>query len=374
MKPAGRFVIKECGLITAILFLLLINSAFVHREKTVYSHTGTLVVTFIIFLIMLICAFNVVKHADRLAEIFGEPYGTLILTLAVISIEVSLIITMMLTGKSDAKLARDTMFAVIMIAVNGFAGLSLLVGGIKHNRQMYNVEGASAYLAVLISLATFCLILPNFTLSTAVGTLSTGQSVLLILVCSILYLSFLIKQTMTHRDYFQFSPRYDENIKKQASSIHSVYYHILLLIIGMIVIITLSKTLAFFLEQSIETAGLPVKLGGFVIALLVLMPEGFSAIQAAYNNQLQRSINLCMGSGVATICLTVPAVLIISLMLRHTLVLGLTPTAMVILILTFFISLITFSVRRTSVLNGMVLLSIFLVYFILIFDQPTSLS
>ena len=373
MNKAIRLARHEYGIILPVILFILLNFVFQNHSPYKLSHLMVQLTTASIFIIMMICAFNVVKHADWLAEKLGEPYGTLILTLAVITIEVALIVTMMLTGKGDPTLARDTMFAVIMIAVNGFAGLSLLTGGIRHSTQMYNIEGASAYIAVLIPLIMLCLILPNYTLSTEVGTLSSGQSIIVIVVCIMLYATFLVKQTITHRDYFKFSIREEED-EEHRSPIGSVFYHVSMLILGLVVMIALSKNLATFLEYSIQEAGLPSKLGGFIIALLVLTPEGVSAIQSAYKNQLQRSINLCMGSAVATICLTVPSVLIISMLLNEKLVLGLNATATVLMILTFFISLITFTSRRTSVLNGMVLLSVFLVYFALIFDIAQPLT
>lgn len=370
-----RLIKLEYGLLFPLVLFLVLNFAFSSLIPQQISHASAISVTFLIFIIMLSCAFNVVRHADWLAEKFGEPYGTLILTLAVISIEVVLIVTMMLIGKGDPTLARDTMFAVIMIAINGFAGFSLLTGGIKHRTQMYNIEGASAYLAVLIPLITLCLILPNYTTATSVGTFDLAQSIIVIIVCIILYGTFLIKQTITHRDYFKFSLDRSEEEKQQElqSPIGSAFYHISMLVVGLIIMIALSKNLAEFLEFSIQEAGLPSKLGGFIIALLVLAPEGVSAIQAAYKNQLQRSINLCMGSAVATICLTVPSVLTISLFINQKLILGLNATAVVLIVLTFFISLVTFTSRRTSVLNGMVLLSVFAVYFALIFDVDSYL-
>ena len=370
MLKLSRLIKLEYGLLLPFVLFLLLNFIFSSLAPQQISHASAISITFVIFIIMLVCAFNVVRHADFLAERFGEPYGTLILTLAVISIEVVLIVTMMLIGKGDPTLARDTMFAVIMIAINGFAGFSLLAGGIKHRTQMYNIEGASAYLAVLIPLITLCLILPNYTIATGTGTFNLIQSIVVIIVCVILYGTFLIKQTITHRDYFKFS--LDRSKEEKQQDMHnpmgSVFYHASMLVVGLVIMIALSKNLAEFLEFSIQEAGLPSKLGGFVIAILVLAPEGVSAIQAAYKNQLQRSINLCMGSAVATICLTVPSVLTISLLIGQKLILGLNTTAIVLIVLTFFISLVTFTSRRTSILNGMVLLSVFVVYFALIFD------
>lgn len=373
MHKTISFIKTEYGVILPIILFVLLNMVFSGLDPYNISHFATAATTFVIFAVMLVCAFNVVKHADWLAEKFGEPYGTLILTLSVISIEVALIITMMLIGKGDPTLARDTMFAVIMIAVNGFAGLSLLTGGIKHNTQMYNTEGASIYISLLILLLTVCLILPNYTVATDAGTFNLSQSVIVIIVCVILYAVFLVKQTVTHKDYFQYTQD-DASNEEHHSPIGSVLFHVIMLLLGLIVMIALSKNLASFLEFSIQEAGLPSKLGGFIIALLVLTPEGVSAIQAAYKNQLQRSINLCMGSAVATICLTVPSVLVISLVLGQPLILGLNSTSIVIMVLTFLIALVTFTSRRTSVFNGMVLLSVFIVYFALIFDVAQPLS
>ncbi|MFZ9035494.1 MAG: calcium:proton antiporter [Francisellaceae bacterium] len=365
MSKLFRYSIKESGLLIALVLFILLWGVGDRIAADSIPNFFSYLLSIIIFVVMLICSFNVVKQADWLAERFGEPYGTLILTLAVISIEVALIITVMLAGKGEPTLARDTMFAVIMIAINGFAGLSLLTGGIKHYTQMYNIEGASAYLAVLIPLATICLILPNYTVSTTLSTLSNFQSVIVIIICVALYATFLVKQTITHKDYFQFSIDREEDPHHPEGRIS---YHVICLLAGLMVMILLSKYLAAYLQHNIEDAGLPRPLVGFIIAMLVLMPEGVSAIQSAYKNRLQRSINLCMGSALATICLTVPSVLIISLFIGQPLILGLQSSSLLLLVLTFFSSVITFSTRRTSVLNGVVHLSIFMVYFVLIFD------
>ena len=368
MKFNKSKFLNELGLILAIIVYIILNFGFQNFTPSNLNNFAVLSFTFFIFIIMLYCAFNIVRHADWLAEKFGEPYGTLILTLSVISIEVALIITMMFIGKGDPTLARDTMFAVIMIAINGFAGLSLLTGGLKHKQQLFNIEGASAYLAVLIPLITICLILPNYTKSTSEGTFSSAQSFLVIGVSIVLYVTFLIKQTITHQDYFKFSIEIEEEKPHDDEPAIKTFYHIIALVIGLIVMILLSKNLSLFLDFSIEKVGLPSKLGGFLVALLVLAPEGVCAIQSAYRDQLQRSINLCMGSAVATICLTVPAVLIISQIMNQSLILGMENTSMVIMILTFLISMITFSAKKTNVLYGMVLLSTFAIYFSMLFD------
>ena len=367
MKSIVHFFKVEYGFIIA-LALLILFLAQPYIAPAIIPKLNLLTMTLIIVLVMLACSFNVIKHADWLAEKCGEPYGTLILTISICTIEAAIITTMMIKSKGDPTLARDTMFAVIMLCMNCFAGLSLLTGGIKHRRQQYNCQGANTYLAVLIPLSVFCLILPNYTISSSVGTLSPEQLITLIIICAVLYISFLITQTITHRDYFQFSIDHKTEPDEKHKLAGSLSYHVGLLILGLIVMVSLSKSLGVFFDELIDKTGLPIALGGLVIALLVLLPEGVSAMQAAYKNQLQRSVNLCMGSAIATICLTIPAVAIVSLTLAHKLVLGLNAPEMVILVLTFFISLITFSSRRTGVLNGVILLSIFFVYLLLIFD------
>ena len=338
MSSIVKFIRIEWGLLATAFLFIYLNFLAKGINPTSLSPSSSLIVTILIFIIMLIAAFNVVMHADWLAEKFGEPYGTLILTLTVISIEVTLIMTMMLIGRGGPTFARDTMFAVIMIAVNGFAGLSLIVGGLKHKEQKYNLEGASAYIAVIISLVTICLILPNYTISTTVGTLNTFQSVMIIIICMVLYATFLIKQTITHKGYFHFSINRD-NKNMVHDPVGSISYHCITLVLCLAFMILLSKNLTTFLDSSFESAGLPKQLACFIIALLVLVPEGVSSIQSAYKNQLQRSINLCLGSAVATICLTIPVVLLISMGIGHDIRLGLDPSSTVLMALIFFCNL-----------------------------------
>lgn len=381
MSKIPAFLRSEYSMLLAWIAFILLNFVFTDLHTIKLSTTALVLYTFAILLVMVLCSFNVVKHADRLGRMLGEPYGTIILTLSVISIEVMLIVSMMLLGKGNPTLARDTMLAVIMISINGFFGLSLLVGGVKNGRQTYNTESGSTYISMLIPLATASLILPNYTVATHGGTLSVGQSIIIVTICILLYITFLVKQTITHQDHFKYEPHIPNipnapNVPKQkgeGNSLHgkpSVYYSCILLILSLSSMILLSKNIAYFLGECITKAHLPIALVGVILALLVIMPEGLSAVQAAYKNQLQRAINLCMGSAIATICLTVPAVVLVTMMLHTRLILGLGSSDIVLMVLTFFISLITFTSRKTSILNGMVLLSIFVLYLLLVFDIP----
>lgn len=324
-----------------------------------------------IFGVMLWSAFAAVRHADGLAEILGEPYGTLILTISVISIEVSVISAVMLTGDSDPELARDTMLAVLMIVLNGMIGVSLLIGGIRHREQEYNLPGARAFLSVLITLATVTLILPRFTLSTSDPSLTRNQSVLFSLATVALYAAFLTVQTVRHRGFFTETAG-EGGLQDQGHShgheARSVPYHAVLLLLTLLPIVLLSKKLAILIDAGIDALHAPMALGGVLVALLVLAPEGLAAFHAASINHLQRAVNICLGSALATISLTVPAVVVVSMLTGTHIDLGLEGTELVLLVLTLVLSLVTFGGTRTNVLHGAVHLVVFFVYLILIFD------
>ncbi len=343
-----------------------------------------------LFSVMLWCAFGVVRHADCLAVILGEPYGTLILTLSVIGIEVSLIVSIMLTGGTNEPLARDTMLAVLNIVLNGMVGISLLLGGLKYGEQPFNTQGARSFLSVLIPLATFSLILPRYTTSTADPSLSTGQQVSFALMISLLYAIFLAAQSIRHKSFFiQPKPHsgvalsflmakdeeeddkhaHDEDDHHHDLEIHSTGYHAVFLILTMLPIVLLSKKFAVLVDFGIASFHMPAAFGGVLVALLVLTPEGLGSFRAALTNRLQRSVNICLGSALATIGLTVPAVLIAAGIFDIHIVLGVKDTDMILLILTLILSMITFTGTRTNALQGAVHLVLFIVYFILIF-QP----
>lgn len=326
-----------------------------------------------IFGVMAWSAFAAVRHADCLAELLGEPYGTLILTISVISIEVSVISAVMLGGSADASLARDTMMAVMMIVLNGMVGVSLLIGGLRYREQDYNLPGARAFLAVLITLATVALILPRFTISTPDASLTSRQAVLLSAVTVVLYVAFLVIQTVRHTGFFM-EPKVGGAEPSELGKHHedlevrSVPYHAVFLVLTLIPIVLLSKKLAVLVDEGIVALSAPMALGGILIALLVLAPEGLAAFRAAAMNHLQRAVNICLGSALATISLTVPAIVTIGLITDTHVVLGLDPAETVILLLTLALSVMTFSGTRTNVLQGMVHLVVFCVYLILIFD------
>lgn len=317
-----------------------------------------------------VCIFGVVRHADALAELLGEPLGTLILTVSVIVIEVSLIVAVMLEGVTDPTLARDTMFSVIMIMMNGMVGLCLLAGGLRHVQQEYNLEGARAYLAVLIPLSTIALILPRTTESSAVGGgLNASQATLFSLASLVLYAIFLALQTMRHRGFFEI--KYDDACEAPArldGERQSIGKHALLLLLTLLPVVGLAEYLAVIVEQGIHTLDVPAPVGGTLIAALILAPESITAFRAALANRLQRSINLCLGSALSTLALTVPVVLMIGLATQQSITLGLNDENIILLVLTLTVSMLTFSGARTNVLQGAVHLLLFFCYAVLIFN------
>ena len=329
--------------------------------------------------IMLWSAFGVTEEAEHLAEIFGEPYGTLILTLAIVLIEVALISAVMLGGQGQASepstLGRDTMFAVVMSVMNGIVGLGLLVGGLRHGAQRYNMQGASAYLATIIPLSVIAFILPNFTRSTPGGTLTHGQEIAFSIFCLALYATFLVVQTARHTGFFPQPPDEAETDPAFVEAGHSrdghgaAALHAARLVGSILPIVLLSKKLAILLDRGLVSAGLPEALGGLVVALIVLAPEGITALRAVSTNQLQRGVNLCLGAAASTIGLTVPAIVTVSVLTGRDIVLGLPPAEMVLLAMTLVLATLTFSGARTTILEGAMHLVVFFVYVTLIF-QP----
>ena len=352
------------GLATVAIFLV-VGSAL--NELT--THALPLLGVFVwLFAVILWSAMCVVRHADCLAIKLGEPYGTLILTLSAICIEVVMISTAMLHGANNPTLGRDAIFAVIMIALNGLVGLSLMLGGLRYREQHYNIQGVNAYLNVIMALAVLGLVLPNFTTSTSGPTFSTEQGIFFASVSLLLYAIFLLIQTLRHRGYFL-------DVKETATKhsphhlprVRSTGFHALMLLFYLAAVIFLAEKFAIPLDNSIEQFHMPQAFGGAVIAALVLSPEGLGGITASLHNQLQRSINILFGSVLATIGLTIPAVLMIGLLTKREVALGVQGGNLPLLLLTLAVSVVTFTSRKTNVLQGCIHLLLFAVFVLLIF-------
>jgi Ca2+:H+ antiporter len=327
-----------------------------------------LVVSLLILPVLLATVIAAVLYAEEIAHEAGEPYGTLVLTIAVTIIEVALIMSIMLGGKGDPALARDTVFSVIMIVCNGIVGLCVLAGGLQYREQDFEVKGASVYLAVLTALSVLTLILPNFTHSSTGPTLSPAQLLFVSVVTLLLYGVFLYIQTVRHREFFTEVGAGPDDFPRLAGNWSALRTPAALLIASLLAVVLLSKTFAASVKTWLAYAGAPPALSGFLVALLILLPESLAAFRAARLNEFQRSINLALGSSLATIGLTVPAVAGITLYFGQKLVLGLDSQAMVLLFLTLLISTLTFGTGRSNILYGFVHLIIFATYIFLIFE------
>ncbi len=310
--------------------------------------------------------FAAVHHAEAIAERIGEPYGTLLLTLAVTIIEVALIATIMLGEKAVPTLARDTVFAVVMIVCNGLVGICILTGGLRYHEQDVQVTGSNLYLSVLIVLATITLILPNYTLTTPGPTYSAGQLGFVSVVTVLLYGVFLYTQTILHRNYFIGGAAGKANGGPHTSN-RMLAVSIALLLVSLLAVVLLAKKFSLVVDLAAASIGAPPAFAGVLVALLILLPESLAAVAAASRNDLQKSINLALGSSLATIGLTVPSVAVVAYALDKQLVLGLNAQEVVLLVLTFILSMLTFVTGRTNILFGLVHLVVFAVFIFLVF-------
>jgi Ca2+:H+ antiporter len=322
---------------------------------------------------MFLSAFAVVRHADALAAKLGEPYGTLILTLAVTGMEVMMIAALMYSGKGNAALARDAMMAVVMIVLNGMVGVSLILGGLRHKEQTYNLQGANSFLAVIVPLAVLGLVLPNFTQATPGPFMSPLQSGFLVLMSLVLYAVFLGIQTSRHPDYFvgpsAKGPAGAADVHAFHHGFRSVPFHAILLVGYALPIVVLSKKLAVPINHAIAVLHAPPALAGFLVSALILSPESLGAARAALANELQRSVNILLGSVLASIGLTIPAVLTIGFLTGKQVVLGVDAIDGILLVLTLVVSMLTFAASRTNVLLGAVHLLLFLAYVLFVFER-----
>ena len=307
--------------------------------------------------------FAAVYHAEVVAHRVGEPFGTLVLALAVTVIETALIVSVMIAAPAEKTgLARDTVFAAVMIVCNGIVGLCLLMGGVRHHEQGFQVQGASAALAVLTALTSLALILPNYAASALGPLYSTAQLVFAGIVSLVLYGSFVLIQTVRHRDYFLPIQGDDEEAHAPPPTGRTAVLSVGLLVVSLVAIVGLAKVLTPAVEFAVARLDVPKAVVGIIIAALVLLPESLAAVRAALGNRLQTSLNLALGSALATIGLTIPAVAVVSIMLQQPLELGLDAKDQVLLAVTLLLGMITLGTGRTTVLQGIVHLVIFAVF------------
>jgi Ca2+:H+ antiporter len=354
---------------SAWIFPALSIVLFAAATATHYTFTPSpfgLVFAAVLLVILFGTVFAAVHHAEVIAHRIGEPFGTLLLTLAVTIIEVALIATIMLGEKEVPTLARDTVFAVVMIVCNGLVGICVFVGGLQYREQDYQVSGANLYLSVLFTLATITLILPDYTMTAPGPVYSTAQLAFVSVVTILLYGVFLYTQTIRHRDYFVRDAAGFED-DAEPISIGMLGLDLVLLLISLLGVILLAKKFSLVVDAATAAIGAPPAFAGVVVALLILLPESVAAVSAARKNDLQKSINLALGSSLATIGLTIPAVAAAAYTLDKQLVLGLSAQNTVLLVLTFVLSMLTFGTGRTNLLFGLIHMVVFAVFVFMVF-------
>ncbi len=349
--------------------------------------SATAAVAFLILLLTIVgAAFGVVKEADELAHKLGEPYGTLILTLSIVSIEVILISAVMLGPGEFPTIGKDSIFSVMMIIMNLVIGLCILLGGLKYGEQEYNAQGAMSYLGMIIMLGSIGMMLPNFIEGAGNGVFSNTQAIVLSSLIIVLYGFFLLLQMKGYRHlYIQpkkgsmeipFAERNNDLLTVSAVTVgepsksnkNEILIRSVVLIATILPIVLLSHNMATVVDYGIKAANLPPLLGGVLIAIIVFTPESMTAVKAALNNEFQRAINLCHGAFVSTVGLTVPSVLIVGLITGKTVLFGLTATEMILFVVTLLLSLMTFLGKRTTPMVGIMHLVLFVVFIMLIFN------
>ncbi len=307
-----------------------------------------------------------VHHAEVIAHRVGEPYGTLVLALAVTVIEVALIVSMMLSGgEATSALARDTVFAALMIILNGIVGISLLAGGRRHHEQGFRVEGMTAALSVLTLIAAFTLILPNYATSIAGAAYTSSQLVFIAGATLALFGGFTFIQTVRHRDYFLPADDAAEDDPQEHAAPptkREALISLAALLVSLAAVVLCAKSISPTIESLLAGAGAPAATLGILIAGIVLLPEGVAAVRAAVHNRVQTSLNLALGSAIASIGLTVPTVAVVALIMGWPLQLGLDGKSTLLLVLSLFVVSLSLSIGRTTVLHGFVHLVLFAAY------------
>ncbi|SHL25930.1 Ca2+:H+ antiporter [Pseudonocardia thermophila] len=331
----------------------------------------------VVAIVLVAAVLIAVHHAEVVAHRVGEPFGSLILAVAVTVIEVGLILSISASGGEEAaSLARDTVFAAVMITCNGIVGLCLLIGGIRHHVVSFQAEGSSGALAAVVTLATLCLVLPTFTTTSEGPTFSASQLVFAAIVSLVLFGVYVFVQTVRHRDYFlpvdddpDSADDLDHDGHVDPPSNRTALISLGLLVASLVAVVGLAKTISPTIEEGVRAIGAPLTVVGVAIALLVLLPETLAAARAAGRDRLQTSFNLAYGSALASIGLTIPAIAVTSLLFENPLLLGLSGTEVVLLALTALIGSLTVLQGTAIVLQGAIHLLLF-ASFLFIALQP----
>ena len=353
---------KEYSFFLAIITFF----AMQHFEHTLVQSTGgNLLGLGILFAVIIYAAMNVAYHAEMLAEKFGEPYGTLILTFSAVVVEIVIIVIMMMHAE-NATLARDTIYSAIMLDINGLLGIAAIIGGIKYGEQPYNVDSSNSYLSMLLVAIGIAMILPHF-----IDVEHYNMFVIFTVITFILlYVTFTRIQLKSHKYFFEYAKaeeNCDEHGHCEAHGEINAWYHTFALVAYIIIIGALAEVLSVFMGNTLADFGLPLAIGAVGVALISASPELIVAVRAALDNRMQTVINIALGASLATVLLTIPAVIIVSHYMGMELTLALTPIQGVMLGLTFLVSIVNFNDGETNVLEGFLHFILFIVFVFLLF-------
>jgi len=355
---------KEYSLFVAIITYFVIS----HFEHTLVQTTvGNLIGFGVLFVVIIYAAMSVAHHAEMLAEKFGEPYGTLILTISAVVVEIVIIVIMMI-HEHNPVLARDTIYAAIMLDINALLGLAAIIGGIKYGEQPYNVDSSNSYLSMLLVAIGIAMVIPHFMDAAHIDMYMMFNVVMFIL----LYITFTRIQMASHKYFFEYHAEEEETEackSERACEHHDIngWYHSINLVVAIIAIGVLSEILAIFMSNSLQTYGLPLTIGAVGVAVISAAPELITAVRAAVDNRMQTVVNIALGASLATILLTIPAVILVTRYMDMGLDLAITPVQGVMLGLTLLVSIVNFNDGETNMLEGFLHVILFAVFIFLLF-------
>jgi len=350
---------KEYALFISILSLVIFT---IYEHTLVESLLGNLIGFVVLFAVIIYASLSVAHHAELLAEKFGEPYGTLILTISAVTVEV-MIIAIMILHSHNPVLARDTIYSAIMLDINGLLGVSAIIGGIKFGEQPYNIDSSNSYLSMLLVSIGLSMILPQF-------ITADKQHIFMwfiVVIFIVLYLVFTKIQLKKHKYFFEYNRDNSTHNEAHTDKNINAKYHTILLVVYIIMIGLLSELLAVFMDNNLTELGLPLALGAVGVAIISASPELIVAIRASLDNRMQTVINIALGASLATILLTVPAVIVISMISGLSLELALSPIQELLLGLTLIVSIVNFNDGETNMLEGFLHFILFIVFAFVLF-------
>ncbi|KXK49803.1 MAG: Sodium/proton antiporter ChaA [Chlorobi bacterium OLB5] len=361
-----KFLRNELSFLLALITLVILH--FTGTSDVIKSSLAIESLLFVIvFSVIIFAALGVVHHAELLAYKFGEPYGTMILTLSAVTVEIIMIAAMMSHGDADPEIARDTIYSTLMILLNGLTGLIMLLGGIKYGEQKYNLKSTNSFLSLIIGITGIGLFLPHIIPAQSYALYEK----FLVISCLLLYIFFLRMQSKEHNYYFKFEGR-----KKDIDSRHehlppkekiSTVYNFIMLAATIAAISVMAESLSVFVDDGIEKLHMPAGFAGLIIALIIVSPEGLTAVRAGLNDDMQRVVNISLGSMLSTLSLTIPAVLIVSLIINQNIILALSPMQSVMVVTSLVVGILSCKDGETNALSGFIHFMLFITFIFLVF-------